>query len=212
MDHIRRLIDGVHRLSKQGTDPIITAANALHGVERSATAGARCKRSRFIPVLLLILVSICVLWLRSYRRADLIACFVSSGRVQAIASIDGSLFFVGTSIVTDPEHAWSLQWESTNPAYAMQQSNEFGGADSASHLFAGLGVESGTSPVEGLAGRWVVLRIPYWLPVLSSVLLLIPAVCRQWTRRQRRKTGRCLHCGYDMRGGGTRCPECGRAS
>jgi hypothetical protein len=197
-------------LGKQDADSVRTAAKPLDGVDRSEIAGARYRRSRFIPVLLIILVAICTLWLRSYRRADLVACFISSGRVQAIASIDGSLFLVGTSIVADPEHSWSLQWESTNPAYAIHEGNKFVGAGSTNHAFAGPGIESGSSPVEGLAGRWVLVRIPYWLPVASSALFLIPAGWRRWARQQRQKTGRCLHCGYDLRGSRARCPECGR--
>lgn len=53
--------------------------------------------------------------------------------------------------------------------------------------------------------------IPLWLP---TVLLVIPVAvaCRRWRlRRHREATGLCLTCGYDLRGSGSRCPECGDA-
>ena len=53
------------------------------------------------------------------------------------------------------------------------------------------------------------LTIPYWMVLL--ILLLPPAIqIRRAYRRWRRVSlNHCLHCGYDRRGGGTRCPECG---
>jgi hypothetical protein len=61
--------------------------------------------------------------------------------------------------------------------------------------------------------RWIEsLRgviVPYWaLLVVSSVL---PArQYRKWSRRRRRRErGLCVKCGYDLRGGGEKCSECG---
>ncbi len=55
------------------------------------------------------------------------------------------------------------------------------------------------------------LVVPFWIPVavLASSLTLccLPA----YRRRKRRKLGLCLKCGYDLRGSGERCPECGTA-
>jgi len=67
------------------------------------------------------------------------------------------------------------------------------------------------------AGR----RIPWgpiWLPFLTMSLatggamwlIVAPPVWIRWLHR--RRTGRCLACGYDIRSAGlTRCPECGKA-
>jgi hypothetical protein len=37
----------------------------------------------------------------------------------------------------------------------------------------------------------------------------VPGAVREWTRPRRRKNGQCEGCGYDLRGIGGRCPECG---
>ncbi len=57
-----------------------------------------------------------------------------------------------------------------------------------------------------------VYRVPLWcivlVCVLASGLLVVPPVLR---RRKRARRGKCLHCGYDLRGSTERCPECGTA-
>lgn len=51
--------------------------------------------------------------------------------------------------------------------------------------------------------------MPYW--VLVGVFAVAPAVRFLAGRRRegRRVTGRCVECGYDLRGSPGRCPECG---
>jgi hypothetical protein len=57
--------------------------------------------------------------------------------------------------------------------------------------------------------------IPDWPPFLASVAFygvltfVIPAGWRALVHRRRRRRGRCIQCGYDLRGGSNRCPECG---
>jgi hypothetical protein len=69
------------------------------------------------------------------------------------------------------------------------------------------------------AGSWVGesslvnLLIPYWMLVLS--LLVLPAagvraVAKDRARRRRIRLGFCGNCGYDLTGSTTRCPECGK--
>ena len=57
------------------------------------------------------------------------------------------------------------------------------------------------------------LQAPFWL--LGTMLLLYPAsslTVRTFRHLHRRKTGRCLGCGYDLTGNVSgRCPECGEA-
>jgi len=57
--------------------------------------------------------------------------------------------------------------------------------------------------------RYWELAIPYWmLAILAAVIpiLRLPAIIK---RRIRRRKGRCIVCGYDLRATPDRCPECG---
>lgn len=54
----------------------------------------------------------------------------------------------------------------------------------------------------------VMIDVPYWW--LTALLLVPPARrIRQWRRRRVEKRGFCGRCGYDLRAGHDRCPECG---
>lgn len=48
-----------------------------------------------------------------------------------------------------------------------------------------------------------------WLVLLATTPLPIIAFADAIRRRRRRKVGRCLSCGYDLRATPDRCPECG---
>lgn len=53
------------------------------------------------------------------------------------------------------------------------------------------------------------IRMPHWVALMIA---LIPAavIFRRYRRDRRRlREGLCITCGYDLRGGTTRCPECG---
>ena len=52
--------------------------------------------------------------------------------------------------------------------------------------------------------------VPIWFIALFLAVPLIYAYKRPAWRRQRlARQGRCIHCGYDLRASGERCPECG---
>lgn len=82
----------------------------------------------------------------------------------------------------------------------------------------GVGTETAALGFEFVATgrplRWnyFVVGVPFW------ALCLPPAALAAWGglawRRQRRRefTGRCLNCGYDLRGSPGNCPECGAAA
>jgi hypothetical protein len=59
--------------------------------------------------------------------------------------------------------------------------------------------------------------VPYWFIFATTSLLPLPLVCFRFAPIMRRRrahlrfeNGLCIHCGYDLRGGSVRCPECGR--
>jgi len=57
----------------------------------------------------------------------------------------------------------------------------------------------------------VVVWIPYWAVVLLTALPPLWALHLMARREKWRQAGKCLKCGYDLRGSGERCPECGEA-
>jgi hypothetical protein len=57
-----------------------------------------------------------------------------------------------------------------------------------------------------------IIAIPYWFIV--GVTAMLPIMWWREARRRRNfaKSGRCLGCGYDLRGSPERCPECGASA
>jgi hypothetical protein len=56
------------------------------------------------------------------------------------------------------------------------------------------------------------IEFRYWLLVVLAGIVpaaRVPGLLRARRRRRRQRRGRCAECGYDLRGGGVRCPECG---
>ena len=54
--------------------------------------------------------------------------------------------------------------------------------------------------------------IPLWVPGLMAAGGLAVALAINARRRRRVAAGRCVRCGYDLRGSPDRCPECGTAA
>jgi len=50
------------------------------------------------------------------------------------------------------------------------------------------------------------LDLPLWIPTIFFAGMLVFVRTRHHSRR---KLGLCVKCGYDLRGSGERCPECG---
>jgi hypothetical protein len=84
------------------------------------------------------------------------------------------------------------------------------------HGRAGFGWSEGAMFSPNPAGgqfRWEysVVAIPYWPALVLAAIAPAVWVRRWWIVRRRRAEGRCVNCGYDLRGSvvGGRCPECG---
>lgn len=212
LDHHKDSPIGSPGLNMQSNHPSAAAAKHPAAAEDAGPRRWAWQRSRATLLAIAVLAIICIIWLRSYWRADLVAFFAPSGTVYSLASVNGFLVFIGTSIVVDPERAMALQWESTDPAYATNQAHKFLSAGAVDDSIRCASFASGSSPVEGLRGRWFVVRVSYWLLTVPSILVVLCTGRRQWIGRQRRKSGCCVRCGYDLRGSGASCPECGTAT
>jgi hypothetical protein len=67
-------------------------------------------------------------------------------------------------------------------------------------------------PVKYWVWGFQIVTVPYWLLALMTAIL--PAIvgvrlARSMRQRGRLRAGMCQQCGYDLRGGGGICPECG---
>lgn len=82
----------------------------------------------------------------------------------------------------------------------------YGGSTSdPDHRVMGFGCEYVDSPRER---GWGVL-FPWAAPFAVTAICPAIAFCRRWRAARRRREGRCLTCGYDLRASKERCPECG---
>jgi hypothetical protein len=60
-----------------------------------------------------------------------------------------------------------------------------------------------------LIKRKTALSVPYWAVEALCLLMIARYLGRARTLYRRKRNGRCLACGYDLRASPDRCPECG---
>jgi hypothetical protein len=167
---------------------------------------------------LLLCLTICVLWVRSYRPVlDYVAW---RGHTTWMLQSKGGRLWVemwrgADPVPTRPAYAypWWLLRGTTNPPYQPHTPIEMAYSippATWSNLFGFAWFDSGPSPKSGL---WFpqqrMLLIPYWS--LLGLALVIPVIMliRSWLKGLRARRGLCPTCGYDLRATPERCPECG---
>ena len=69
-----------------------------------------------------------------------------------------------------------------------------------------LGSDLGVTASNARPYRLHAVLIPHWLIVL---ILLLVSLRLSWPLLRRVPVGRCVGCGYDLRGSAGGCPECG---
>ncbi|MCH8879109.1 MAG: hypothetical protein IID34_04415 [Planctomycetes bacterium] len=143
-------------------------------------------------------------------------------KTLTILSLTGLLLSVGlwgVSYHLRPRFGWSTQ-NATHTCISSRGAMIFVtyGSKSPSVLgwaFLGFdqqGYETFMKPEVSIPWGSAALRViaPLWIPTvlfLAYSLYLIPGA----RRRQRKKLGLCIKCGYDLRASKERCPECGEA-
>ena len=161
------------------------------------------------------------LWVRSRHTADVLAVFVSGGRLQCAASHRGRLYLFLSGVEFGRGREWSAN-------YSHVPAEEFD--DPRDDVFSAAtwerrrwGFRLATGPSESLGalpkgsfgrgkpgtpGSFVVFATPH---VAALALLAVWPARRVVRAFKLTEKGRCPLCGYDLRASPERCPECGTA-
>lgn len=162
-------------------------------------------RALYAPSTLLCVLCL-LLWIRSYWRYDAAGVRVA-GNYVGLTSLNGQVRFEWESGAGARPTAWDRR--SVRQHLSLWRRELAPGGPLGFDAGAGTGwTAAGAVP----AGPWVV--VPHWLPALAAVAVppLASAARAQYHRsRPPPKAGACPACGYDLRAGHDRCPECGRA-
>jgi hypothetical protein len=168
---------------------------------------------------LLLLTAMITLWARSFQHVDGLQLFDRAGNLHGIASDRGTMLFFTSKIPFGHDKAWSAE------PFSVAQSDfrvfddylydktalkfKWAGVKVCSDAYtlanayaAGSTTTVATWPFQGLT-------LPDWLLTAIVGIPTLRSLRGAWVRRRRKARGLCIACGYDLRGGAGRCPECG---
>jgi hypothetical protein len=160
-------------------------------------------------------VLVVVLWARSGLAGE--AWTVSAGRWTYMVRSDwGRLAFAAMEDwVPSQRFAWQRSAGGLHdmlPGRPLRSPPEVLGVRYRSGTFTYSSIYS-TPPGALVTGRYVWLRVYHGhallLALLPTAAVLLPRLRARLRTRLRASTGRCVSCGYDLRAGHDRCPECG---
>ena len=198
----------------------------------------RWVKNGLVGVSLLMSIGVCLLWLRSYAVADSLywrsvlnekpslvkAYSIRSARgcIEGIITTDHIyvpsdarlLERTAHEVEVSPEHPKDVRiktgWRRASAGFGAIHDWEYP-PSIATHLYniqflGQLFISKPMGWTESLRAAWV----PHWLVALIFAVLPGRRIYRWERSRRRGRRGLCEGCGYDMRGGGQMCPECGR--
>ena len=190
-------------------------------------------------VSLVLLVTTCVLWPRSYRRADTIR-YEAAEHGASVASAVGRVFIrwdrgghpaiprrVGWHYESDDTRIYlhpkvRADWDggsvlgfnvvASEGAWWKLPDGDWDGAGVSTSLLRGRPVPLENGLPDGYVSQSITrIVVPHWL--LAALAAALPVrwlwTRRGWLRDRRRERGLCPSCGYDLRASAGRCPECG---
>lgn len=206
-----------------GRDRTRQAAGGRRGAgEGIATTGGRLRAGLLTLGLFLAAMAVAA-WALPGRSARGAFVLTPGGTVLAAGGCVGETVFYAATYQIGPGQPWTAQTFAGEleedfplqndlllswlPYYSMPLRGRWGyyaGADTA-------GYRSTTDPA-ALVGKMrsaAVLVVPAWAWLAAGAVLATPFTRRALRQTARRRAGRCLGCGYDLRLSPDRCPECG---
>ena len=169
------------------------------------------------------------MWARSFWRLDEVSAVNGENVLRAAVSYRGAVHWVrAENNATERAAGWDVYdvpagatWGDFYPP-GDQDWRVWGVAKHSTRRGPGTPVVTGT--IGPIAPRrrmplapWLftlpyrAYAVPYWLVFAATAVPGARAAGRVVVRWSRRRKGLCAGCGYDLRGGGERCPECGEA-
>ena len=153
-----------------------------------------------------------VLWIRSYRSADVLGLLGSSTGVQVLGSHRGGVLFVHTNIDFDPAQRMDVEANSVAAdEFDLMAKMFLDDMPTLKFSFAGFRLSRG--PVSIILTNppptYTLLAVPHALVLAVTGVPTFFWLRRGIRRRRWVRQGRCRACGYDLRSSPDRCPECG---
>lgn len=165
-------------------------------------------RRRLIPLLSAVDVALVVaLWVRSYLRLETIA-WIPAERSYSIFTARGDIGFMWWTKFVKGYHSGLYWLYLNNPASTQAGGTRIG--SKAENADRGWVIRWGNQFERNNTGRPCgIIVFPFWLIAVCTGFPLFRSGITRIVRQRADRSGRCHHCGYDLRATPHRCPECG---
>ncbi len=160
-------------------------------------------------VSLLLFCAIGVFAIGGRTRVVVLSFNTGGGHLQAVAAERGGLLVVWSNVPSGLEKTASADLWSVSPADFAAVSDYLFDASNEKWRRAGFCLADGVVAIWGW--QFHAFIIPYWALLAGFAFLPALAMGRLFRGWRWRRNGRCRVCGYDLRHGTGRCPECGDA-
>jgi hypothetical protein len=181
----------------------------------TAAAAWRVRMRVAVPAMLVLAVALGTMWWRSWRFYEDVL-WARGGSEYELSSHTGAVRWLRVHDAAAPR---PLEWASgRTDANRYEQSaptHTNALASSATSGRWGFKIDRGLTIPDARSAvhSYLMIRVPYWALVgLAGAWPLgwsLARTHRTLRRHVRRRRGNCVQCGYDLRGAGATCPECG---